>query len=153
MTRVFYGLSVQRDPNGRTCDDPPTGAAAADRRETGADVMEVSMIGRSLSFGVLCALAIVHGSLAAQSAPAAIPLTSPDQAWPPAGVVQMCHCDRDPVLVRDKKPSYTQSAMDAKIQGTVEVEAVVETNGKVSAVRVVRSLDKVHGLDDEASRR
>ena len=40
--------------------------------------------------------------------------------------------------------------MDAKIQGTVEVEAVVETNGKVSAVRVVRSLDKVHGLDDEA---
>ncbi len=108
------------------------------------------MIGRSLSFGVLCALAIAHGSLAAQSAPAAIPLTSPDQAWPPAGVVQMCHCDRDPVLVRDKKPSYTQSAMDAKIQGTVEVEAVVETNGKVSAVRVVRSLDKVHGLDDEA---
>ena len=108
------------------------------------------MIGRSLSFGALCALATVHGSLAAQSAPAGIPLTSPDQAWPPAGVVQMCHCDRDPVLVRDKKPSYTQSAMDAKIQGTVEVEAVVETNGKVSAVRVVRSLDKVHGLDDEA---
>jgi TonB family protein len=40
--------------------------------------------------------------------------------------------------------------MSARIQGTVEMEAVVETNGKVGEVRVVRSLDKDYGLDDEA---
>jgi TonB family protein len=108
---------------------------------------------RTLSLGVICAVAALHGSLAAQSASTAIPPVPPaalSEAWPPPGVVPMCHCDRDPILVKDKKPHYTTSAMNAKIQGTVEVEAVVETNGKVSDVRVVHSLDKVHGLDDEA---
>ena len=42
--------------------------------------------------------------------------------------------------------------MRAKIQGVIEVEAVVQTDGTVGMVRVVRSLDKEHGLDDQAVR-
>ena len=108
------------------------------------------MIRRSLRFVVICAVATLPCSLAAQTASTGIPSASQEQAWPPAGVVRACQCERDPVLVKDKKPHYTKSAMNARIQGTVEIEAVVETNGKVGAVRVARSLDKEHGLDDEA---
>jgi TonB family protein len=40
--------------------------------------------------------------------------------------------------------------MRAKIQGTVTLEAVVNADGTVGDVRVVRSLDRTHGLDLEA---
>jgi TonB family protein len=40
--------------------------------------------------------------------------------------------------------------MRAKVQGTVELEAVVLPDGCVGDVRVVKSLDRFHGLDDEA---
>ena len=53
-----------------------------------------------------------------------------------------------PVVVREVKPQYTADAMKAKIQGTVRVECVVETNGKVGDVKVIKSLDP--GLDQEA---
>ena len=49
-----------------------------------------------------------------------------------------------------RKPNYTGEAMRAKVQGVVELEAVVLPNGTVGDVRVVRSLDKVFGLDQEA---
>lgn len=38
------------------------------------------------------------------------------------------------------------------MQGSVFMEAVVLTDGTVGEVRVVRSLDKEHALDDEAVR-
>ena len=40
--------------------------------------------------------------------------------------------------------------MRAKIQGVVELEAVVLENGTIGEVRVVKSLDKAYGLDQEA---
>ena len=40
--------------------------------------------------------------------------------------------------------------MKSKIEGIVEMEAVVLTDGTVGEVRVVRSLDKQFGLDDAA---
>jgi len=40
--------------------------------------------------------------------------------------------------------------MRAKIQGVVQLEAVVDENGLVNDVRVTRSLDKQYGLDQEA---
>jgi TonB family protein len=40
--------------------------------------------------------------------------------------------------------------MRAKIVGTVEVDAVVLPDGTVGQVRVVKSLDKPTGLDDQA---
>ena len=56
----------------------------------------------------------------------------------------------NPVRIREVKPQYTPEAMRAKIQGTVELEAVIGPDGKVTDVRVTRSLDKVFGLDEQA---
>ncbi len=55
-----------------------------------------------------------------------------------------------PVRIREVKPQYTPEAMRAKIQGTVELEGVIGPDGKVTEVRVTRSLDKVFGLDEQA---
>ena len=57
---------------------------------------------------------------------------------------------RDPVLLRLVQPKYTGQAMRAKVQGTVELEAVVMPNGMVGEIRVARSLDRFYGLDGEA---
>lgn len=55
-----------------------------------------------------------------------------------------------PRLLRDAKPQYTADAMRAKIQGRVEIECIVETSGQCGRIQVVRSLDPVFGLDQEA---
>jgi periplasmic protein TonB len=56
----------------------------------------------------------------------------------------------NPIRIREVKPQYTPEAMRAKIQGTVELEAIIGPDGKVTEVRVIRSLDKVFGLDEQA---
>jgi periplasmic protein TonB len=54
-----------------------------------------------------------------------------------------------PVLTHEVKPVYTKDAMDRKVQGIVEMECVVETDGTVGAdVKVTRSLDP--DLDQQA---
>jgi periplasmic protein TonB len=53
-------------------------------------------------------------------------------------------------LVHEIKPSYTAAAMRAQIQGRIVLEAVVLESGAVGDVKVIRSLDAVHGLDDES---
>ncbi len=58
----------------------------------------------------------------------------------------------DPTLVRNVAPKYTSEAMRAKIQGVVELEAVVLPNGTVGDVRITKSLDARYGLDQEAIR-
>ena len=58
----------------------------------------------------------------------------------------------NPVLLAKVQPKYTSEAMRAKVQGAVQLEAVVLPNGTVGDIRVVRSLDRVTGLDDEAIR-
>ncbi len=55
-----------------------------------------------------------------------------------------------PEVISEKKPEYTSAAMRAKVQGTVEVEAIVNTDGTVTNARVVRSLDDRFGLDEKA---
>ena len=40
--------------------------------------------------------------------------------------------------------------MRAKIQGTVLIECVVNTNGEVTDVKIINSLDPTFGLDQEA---
>lgn len=55
-----------------------------------------------------------------------------------------------PRLLREVTPKYTAEAMRAKVQGVVLVEAVVLSDGSVGDVRIVRSLDRVFGLDQEA---
>jgi TonB family protein len=53
-------------------------------------------------------------------------------------------------VLRPTQPTYTSEAMRAKIQGSVELEAIVLPNGTVGEVRITKSLDRVHGLDEQA---
>jgi len=55
-----------------------------------------------------------------------------------------------PVLLRSVQPKYTREALQAKIEGVVELEVVILPNGTVGDVRVTRSLDQVNGLDQQA---
>ena len=55
-----------------------------------------------------------------------------------------------PRVLREVKPQYTSDAMRAKVQGTVLLECIVQTDGSVGDVHVVRSLDSTFGLDQEA---
>jgi len=55
-----------------------------------------------------------------------------------------------PRLLKEIKPIYTAEAMRAKVQGVVTLRAVVLPDGSVGRVEVLRSLDAVFGLDQEA---
>lgn len=55
-----------------------------------------------------------------------------------------------PQVVTEVKPVYTPAAMQAKIQGTVWMTAVVLASGDVGEVAVSKSLDEEHGLDQQA---
>ncbi|RPH55769.1 MAG: energy transducer TonB, partial [Acidobacteria bacterium] len=55
-----------------------------------------------------------------------------------------------PAVISEVRPRYTADARRAKIEGSVVVEFVVAPDGTVDDVRVVESLDREHGLDDEA---
>lgn len=60
-------------------------------------------------------------------------------------------CDPPSILLQPG-PRYTNDAMGAKIQGDVWVEAIVRKDGTVGDMHIVRSLDAVFGLDQEALR-
>lgn len=55
-----------------------------------------------------------------------------------------------PVLLHEERPDYTNEAMRMKVQGIVEVEAIVMPDGTVGQVQIVRSLDDRYGLDQKA---
>jgi TonB family protein len=55
-----------------------------------------------------------------------------------------------PTLIEQVRPKYTADAMRARIQGSVWIECVVLPDGTVGDARVMRSLDRHFGLDEEA---
>jgi TonB family protein len=57
-----------------------------------------------------------------------------------------------PELIREVKPNYTADAMRAKVQGLVQMDAVVRADGSVdpASLHITRSLDAVLGLDQQA---
>jgi TonB family protein len=55
-----------------------------------------------------------------------------------------------PRILHQVKPGYTPEAMRAKVQGSVLLQCIVQPDGSVSRIEVVRSLDPVFGLDQEA---
>jgi TonB family protein len=57
-----------------------------------------------------------------------------------------------PVPIKMPSPTYTPDARRARIEGVVELEVVVREDGTIGDVRVVRSLDTMYGLDQEAIR-
>ena len=55
-----------------------------------------------------------------------------------------------PRVKRSVDPQYTAEAMRAKIQGAVLLAAIVQPDGRVTDIRVIRSLDRSFGLDLKA---
>jgi TonB family protein len=53
-----------------------------------------------------------------------------------------------PRVIKEQKPQYTSDAMRAKVQGRVELQAIVNLDGTVSQARVVQSLHP--DLDEQA---
>lgn len=68
------------------------------------------------------------------------------------GVYQIGNGVTSPTLIREVKPNYTGDAMRAKLQGVVEMEAVVLPDGSVdpTRIKITRSLDSTFGLDQQA---
>ena len=73
-----------------------------------------------------------------------------DEPWPPPGVFRPGIDVTLPKQVKNVYPRFPPDAVQAKVQGLVGREAVVLPDGTVGDVRVVRSLDKRYGVDDEA---
>ena len=56
-----------------------------------------------------------------------------------------------PSVIRQVKADYTPEAMAQRIEGVVGLECVVRTDGTVSDIKVVKSLDSIYGLDRKAT--
>jgi TonB family protein len=57
-----------------------------------------------------------------------------------------------PRVTKQVRPQYTAAAMKQKIQGSVQIEMVVSTDGEPTDLKVARSLDAEYGLDEAALR-
>lgn len=55
-----------------------------------------------------------------------------------------------PIPVRRPPPAYTAEAMRARLQGVVVLSCVVRPNGRCSDIRIMKSLDMMFGLDEQA---
>jgi TonB family protein len=74
----------------------------------------------------------------------------PVTPWPPPGVLRVADVDTPPRAIKRIAPESTAEAQRAGIQGVVGLSCVVNADGTVGDVRVTRSLDALHGLDDAA---
>lgn len=68
----------------------------------------------------------------------------PDRAFPIGNGVT------SPIPIKRAQPAYTADAMRRRLQGVVVLNCVVRIDGTCSDIRVVRSLDMVYGLDQQA---
>ena len=98
---------------------------------------------------IVCALAVL---CVLASARASIVARQDDGPWPPPGVYASVPGNGVtlPQLLRQVSPQYTSDAMRAEIQGVVVIGCVVEVDGSIGATRVLRSLDRAYGLDENA---
>jgi protein TonB len=55
-----------------------------------------------------------------------------------------------PIEVRKGTPQYTTEAMRARVEGSILVSCVVQTNGVCTDIQVLRSIQPPFGLDDQA---
>ena len=101
------------------------------------------LVGAGISVGLICA----PTELTAQAEPASRP--SPDPLYD-GTVAQRTPGLTNPIMVTAVRPTYTAEAKRLKIQGTVQLLARVEPDGKVTYAEVSRSVDSVHGLDVQA---
>ncbi len=98
---------------------------------------------RSLVVASVLSTLVVPGLGAQQQAPPSV--ATQGAVRPGSGVTH-------PRLLKSTEPVYPAAAGAAQITGSVDLEAVVGPDGKVLDARVVRSLNKELGFDDEALR-
>jgi len=55
-----------------------------------------------------------------------------------------------PTPISKPSPPYTPQAMQQKVQGAIDLEITVDKDGRVRDAMVVKSLDALYGMDDEA---
>ncbi len=53
---------------------------------------------------------------------------------------------KPPQVLQQPKPSYTEEAREAKIEGIVMVSAVIQKNGSVGQIKILKGLG--YGLDE-----
>jgi len=70
--------------------------------------------------------------------------------WPPAGVSPVGAGVTAPEVTYETKPAYPAAARKAGAHGVVEMEAVIESDGKVGEVKVLHAIDSKYGLTEEA---
>jgi protein TonB len=73
-----------------------------------------------------------------------------DEAGTGGGAYRIGNGVESPQVMSQVRPQYTADAMRAKVQGVALVECVVMPDGSVSNAHIVKSLDSVFGLDQEA---
>lgn len=95
----------------------------------------------SLAFALLASAGLTAAVV--DRLPMSAPVQKPTVYRPGNGVTL-------PSVIKEVKPAYTAAAMQAKIQGSVWLECVVTEEGNIGDVKVTRSLDDEHGLDQEA---
>ena len=88
--------------------------------------------------------ALSAARFAASLAPTTPAQTTSQQVYQPGNGVTF------PTLLRHEQPVYTEAARRARAEGVVVLEVVVRTDGTVGDVRYSRSLDSIHGLDENA---
>jgi TonB family protein len=103
--------------------------------------------------GPLVAVVLADGTVVestessgAPSAPAPPPASKPGEprVYQPGGDVTA------PRALREIKAVYTQEALRRKITGSVAIQGVVGVDGTFRDGHIIRSLDPIYGLDDEA---
>lgn len=76
------------------------------------------------------------GSRIAAETPAPVRPPEPPR---PSGPVRIADLPRPPMKVLDVRPAYPEVARSARLEGTVVIEAVIDTLGRVTNCRVVKS--------------
>jgi TonB family protein len=111
----------------------------------------VTRVFASLGAAVLAGLILVVPAPVLRAAQAAAPKVVVIQRTPPQPpVYEIGNGVQAPSVVRSQNPFYTREALAAKISGEVEVSGVVEPDGSLDQIRIAKSLDTVHGLDQAA---
>jgi len=78
------------------------------------------------------------------------PTTAPSSDAADTHCYEPGNCVSLPTVIPEVKPTYTLEAARARIKATVRVPAVVLSDGTVSDVTILRSLDPTFGLDAQA---
>lgn len=86
--------------------------------------------------------------LAKLESPGASNGPGPSAASTRAGVFKIGGDVSKPILIQKVEPEYTETALNAKFQGTTVLSIVVEADGSVRDIQVVRPLGL--GLDEKA---